>query len=369
MLASRHVPAPRANPFAQVPRRFYYVMRGQTKARLADVARAAGVSLSTASRSLADPGLVRPQTRKKVEDAARLLGYVPDGAARALASRRSRSVGAVVPTLDNPIFAHATQALQRALAQAGYTLLLASHEYDADMEIKVTRALVERGVDGLAFVGTDHAPALYEFLARSGVPFELTWALDPDRHRHCVGFSNRLASIRMTQHLLGLGHREFAMVSGYTAHNDRARERAAGVREALAAHGLPLPDHRYIETAFSVSSGRAALSALLARGEAPTAIACGNDLLAFGVLLECAARGIAVPQQMSVAGFDDIELAAEVSPPLTTMHIPTAYIGRRAAERLLARLAGKRVARVEDVPVELVIRGSTGPVPRRKQRS
>ena len=153
------------------------------------------------------------------------------------------------------------------------------------------------------------------------------------------------------------------MISGYTAHNDRARDRAIGVREALAAHGLELPDHRYIETAFSVSQGRAAFTQLIARDSTPTAVMCGNDLLAYGVLLECAARNIAVPQRMSVAGYDDIELAAEVSPPLTTIRIPTADIGRRAAERLLARLAGKHVARVEDVGAELVVRGSTGPVP------
>ena len=338
-------------------------MKRSAVARLSDVARAAGVSLSTASRALSDPRLVHPQTRERIDDAVRLLAYVPHGAARALASRRSRTVGAVVPTIDNPIFANSIQALQRALGAAGYALLLASHEYDGDTELQVTRALVERGVDGLALVGTDHSPELYPFLTRSGVPFEIIWAIDPDRHHHCLGFSNRLASIRITQHLLALGHREFAMISGYTAHNDRARERAAGVREALAAHGIELPERRAIETAFSVSHGRAAFAELLARDATPTAIACGNDLLAFGVLLECAARGIAVPQRMSVAGFDDIELAAEVSPPLTTIHIPTAEIGRRAAERLLARLAGKRVPRAEEVAVELVVRASTGPVP------
>ena len=337
-------------------------MNRKSSARLTDVARVAGVSLSTASRAIADPRLVRPDTRSRVHDAVRMLGYVPHGAARALASHRSRTIGAVVPTLDNPIFAHSTQALQRALAEAGYTLLLASHDYDASTELTVTRALVERGVDGLVLVGTDHAPELYQFLAHSGVPFELTWALDPDGHRHCVGFSNRLASIRVTQHLLALGHREFAVVSGYTEHNDRARERVAGVREALAAHRLRLPDHRYVETAFSIGSGRAALGTLVARDDAFTAVVCGNDLLAFGVLLECAARGIAVPDRVSVAGFDDIDLAAEVAPPLTTIRIPTTDIGRRAAERLLARLAGKRVRRVEDVPVDLIVRGSTGPV-------
>jgi LacI family transcriptional regulator len=328
---------------------------------LSDVARAADVSLSTASRALSDPRLVHPQTRARIDDAVQRLGYVPHGVARALASRRSRTVGAVIPTLDNPIFAHSIQALQRVLSGAGYTLLLASHEYDSARELDVTRALVGRGVDGIALVGTAHTPDVYAFLERSGVPFELTWALDPDCQHYCVGFSNRLASIRITQHLLALGHREFAMVSGYTAHNDRARERAAGVREALAAHGLELPAHRYVETAFTVASGRAALAGLLARDPAPTAIACGNDLLAFGVLLECAARGIAVPRQMSVAGFDDIDLAAEWSPPLTTIHIPTADIGRRAAERLLARLSGKRVARTEEVAVPLIVRGSTGP--------
>jgi LacI family transcriptional regulator len=334
----------------------------KSSARLTDVAHVAGVSLSTASRAIADPRLVRPDTRTRVHDAVRMLGYVPHGAARALASHRSRTIGAVVPTLDNPIFARSTQALQRALGEAGYTLLLASHDYDANTELTVTRALVERGVDGLVLVGTDHAPELYQFLAHSGVPFELTWALDPDGHRHCVGFSNRLASIRVTQHLLALGHREFAVVSGHTEHNDRARERVAGVREALAAHRLRLPDHRYVETAFSIASGRAALGKLVGCDDAFTAVVCGNDLLAFGVLLECAARGIAVPGRVSVAGFDDIDLAAEVAPPLTTIRIPTADIGRRAAERLLARLAGKRVRRVEDVPVDLVVRGSTGPL-------
>src|SRR6185503_4226628 len=113
-------------------------MMKKPAARLADVARAAGVSLSTASRALADPTLVQARTRKKVDEAARILGYVPHGAARALASRRSRTVGTVVPTLDNPIFARAAQALQRALAAAGYTLLVASHEYDADTEFDVT---------------------------------------------------------------------------------------------------------------------------------------------------------------------------------------------------------------------------------------
>lgn len=338
-------------------------MKTRDTARLSDVARAAEVSLSTASRALADPALVRPETREKVRQAAEMLRYVPHGAARALASRRSRTIGAVVPTLDNPIFANSTQALQRSLGEAGYTLLLASHEYDAQTEISVTRALVERGVDGLVFVGTDHSPEFFQLLAQSGVLFELTWAIDPNGHHHCVGFSNRVAAIRIAQHLLDLGHTNLAMISGYTANNDRARERVAGVRDALAARGLALADDHFVETAFSVGSGRVALRELMARDPSITAVVCGNDILALGALVEAAARGIAVPRQLSVTGFDDIELAGEISPALTTIHIPTAEIGRRAAERLLARLEGRKVKRGEELPVDLVIRESSGPPP------
>ncbi len=271
-------------------------MPKKASARLDDVARSAGVSLSTASRALSEPDLVHPETRGKVQRAVEMLGYVPHGAARALASRRSRTFGAVVPTLDNPIFASSTQALQRTLSAAGYTLLLASHEYDPQAELAVTRTLVERGVDGLVLVGSDHSPELAQFLAQSNVPCEFTWTLDPGGHRHCTGFSNRMASIRMAQHLVDLGHREISVLSGYTANNDRARERVAGVRECLAAHGLALPEARIVETAFSVACGRAALRGLLEADASITAAICGNDILALGALLECASRGLAVPK-------------------------------------------------------------------------
>src|SRR5512134_465689 len=120
-------------------------MKKTKAAKLSDVARAAGVSLATASRALAEAELVHPETRERVRDAVALLGYVPHGAARALASRRSRTVAAVIPTLDNPVFSASTQALQRRLAQDGYTLLLASHEYDLTAEVRMVQALIERG--------------------------------------------------------------------------------------------------------------------------------------------------------------------------------------------------------------------------------
>ncbi|MCU0508579.1 MAG: LacI family DNA-binding transcriptional regulator [Anaerolineae bacterium] len=337
-------------------------------ARLTDVARAAGVSLSTASRALAEPDLVLPATRSRIQDAVARLGYVPHGAARALASRRSRTIGAVVPTLENPIFATSIQTLHQRIASAGYTLLVGSHGYDLDAEVQVVSALVERGVDGVLLVGLDHSPELYRLLAKAAIPFEITWATDPSRIHYSLGFSNRLAAASVAQHLMELRHREFAMISGETTSNDRARERVAGVREALAAHGLELPAHRVLEIPFSIAAARAALGRLLDAGERFTALVCGNDVLALGALLEAAARGIAVPHQLSVTGFDDIELASEFSPALTTIHLPVADIGHIAAERMLTRIGGGEVPRLHEIPVHLVVRASTAPPPRINER-
>ncbi|HZM33345.1 MAG TPA: substrate-binding domain-containing protein [Burkholderiales bacterium] len=338
-------------------------MKRKANARLADVARAAGVSLSTASRALGAAELVNERTRAKVVEAAAMLGYLPHGAARALATQRSRTVGAVFPPVDNPIFAAATQALAHELASRGYTLLLATHEYDPAGELAAARALLERGVDGLVLVGLDHDPELYRMLAQSGVPYELAWSLDPAGYQHCVGVPHRLASVRLTQHLLDLGHRELAAIAGSTARNDRARDRLAGTREALASHGLELPPERVIETQFSLGHGQRAMRDLLDRAPGFTAVVCGNDLLAIGALHECARRGIEVPRHMSVAGFDDIEMAAVATPPLTTVRVPAPDIGRLAAERMLARLAGEHVVPLEEVRAELIVRESTGRAP------
>ncbi len=334
-------------------------------ARLVDVARAAGVSLATASRALGSSDLVLPETRQRVRDAATMMGYVAHGAARALASRRSRTIGAVLPTIDNPIFASAIQSLARELAGASYTLLIASHEYDPQVEANVTRALIERGVDGLVLVGVDHSPELLQDLERTGVPYELIWALDPAGFRHCVGFANREASARCARHLLDLGHRHFAVLSGSTHHNDRARDRVAGVRDALASRGIELASDHIVETPFSLSGGREGLRKLWERlgRDGFTALVCGNDLIALGALMECAAQHVAVPASLSIIGFDDIELAAEFTPPLSTIHVPSAQIGALAAERLVARLEGKKVPRAKRIAVELMVRGTTAKPP------
>lgn len=330
-------------------------------ATLADVAHLAGVSTATVSRALTLPHKVRPHTLARVEKAVQALGYVAHGAARALASRRTRTVGAVIPTLANAIFASTTQALQKALDDAGYTLLLASHEFDPVVEARVTRALLARGVDGLVLLGSTHDPSVFRMIEARQVPCVLTWALDAHGAHPCIGFDNHAAAVRLAGHLLELGHREFAMISGITANNERARERLEGVRVAIAAGGARLPSARVVEKAFSHAAGREGLREVMTGVPLPTAVICGNDVLAIGAMAECGARGIAVPRDLSVTGFDDMEIAALMTPGLTTVRFPGAELGAYAAQHLLDRLAGNTVDMRLELPVELVVRGTTAP--------
>ena len=335
---------------------------GRSKtAKLADVAQLARVSTATVSRALTCPDKVKSATAARIRQAVQELGYVAHGAARALASRRTHTIGAVIPTLDNAIFANTAHALQKTLDDAGYTLLLASHEFDAEVEARVTRALIERGVDGLVLLGASHHPSVMRMLDTQQIPYVLTWALDASGRHPCVGFDNRAAAIRVASYLLDLGHRDFAMISGITSGNERATERLEGVRQALSDRGITLAADRVVEKPYTLSAGRDGLREMLRGAPRPSAVICGNDVLAIGALAECHAQGIAVPREISVTGFDDLEMSAVVTPGLTTVHFPTAELGTFAAQHLLARLAGKPFEARVELPVELVVRGSTAP--------
>lgn len=331
--------------------------------KLSDVARVAGVSVATASRALSSSLQVREDTRTRVRQAAEMLGYVAHGAARALAEQRTRTVGAVIPTLNNAIFAKSVNSLQQSLAQASYALLLASHEYDPATELELTRHLLERGIDALVLVGTDHDPALFALLDKFQVPYVLTWTLDPERRHPCIGFDNHAAAVEIARHLLDLGHTRIAMISGLTAHNDRARDRIAGVRAALRSRNIELSDADVIEKPYSFASGQEAMKTLLARSPAPTAVICVNDVHAVGALLACRELGVDVPGQVSITGFDDMDISAHIPPGLTTMRVPKAEMGRAAADYLIEHLAGRPVSTHTELRLQWIVRGSTGPAP------
>lgn len=335
---------------------------------LQDIATAAGVSTATVSRVLNSPSDVRPLLRERVEAQIRALGYVRHGAARALASARSHTVGAVIPTLESAIFASGVNAVEKRLTVAGYTLLLAVTNYDLAHEYEQVQALIERGVDGMILVGRDHHEDTLNMLARQRCPFVTTWTYSPDAPYPCVGFDNPGAARRITEHLLELGHTRVGMIAGLTEGNDRARERITGVETALASRGLKLNRRALIEKPYEVSEGRNAFRALmkLPVSVRPTAIFCGNDVLAVGAMLEAQHLGIRVPDDVSIVGFDDLPLAEHLLPGLTTVHVPSRRMGERAAEYLLHCIAGDAPEPRNELPTDIMIRGTTAPPPAAK---
>jgi LacI family transcriptional regulator len=331
--------------------------------RLADVATLAGVSTATVSRALNQSSAVTPELRKRVHAAVDTLGYVPHGAARALASRRSNTIGAVVPTIDNAIFSRTIQALQARLVEADLTLLLACNDYDYARERREVQRLVERGIDGLILVGEEREQSIYDLLEKKRIPYVNTWIYRDDSPHPCVGFDNWQAAYQVGSYLLDIGHNRIAMVAGTRASNDRAAERVRGVESALADRGIRFASGHLVECDYEIAEGRRAASRLLASPERPTAIVCGNDVLAFGVLFECRSRGVDVPGEISITGFDDQDLAANIDPPLTTIHVPTSDMGRRAADYLLAKLDKTPVPEKTELHATLVIRETTAPPP------
>ena len=327
------------------------------------VAREAGVSTATVSRALNTPERVTAEMRARVLEAARRLNYIPDPAARALSSQRSNRIGALIPTIDNSIFARFVEALQKQLRAAGYGLFIASHEFDPRLEVEETQRLLEGGIDGLILTGERRDPSLYDLLSARGLPYVLTSIYLPDGPHPCVGYDNRAGSAALARYLTDLGHREIGMIQGPTAVNDRALLRAQGVRDVLEGRGIALPPERVVERPFSIAQSRVALRHLLTASPEITAVICGNDVLAIGALLEAQSLGMDVPARLSIVGFDGLELAAQMSPSITTIDVPTGLMGRSAGEYLLAILRGDFILHKTLIETSLVVRGSSGPPP------
>jgi LacI family transcriptional regulator len=334
------------------------------KIGLRDVAAVAGVSTATVSRAINSPGLVSPELRERVASVVKHLGWIPDAAARALTTRRSFTIGAVFPTMTQGDFARAIQALQSELHARGYTLLLACSEYDPDQELQQVAKFVERGVDGIILVGEAHHPDLAPLLERHGVPHLFTFVYSAERHGSSVGPDNRKALATLTEYLADLGHRRFGVIAQSARNNDRAGARVQGIRGALASRGIAVRPGHFAEGQWTIGEGRALFSRIMAETPAPTAIICGNAYLAVGALLEALAQGFSVPEDVTIVGYDDIEIMRELPVPITTVRVLADEVGRRAARHLLARIEGAEEEQsIYECAAEIVVRSSSGPPP------
>lgn len=340
-------------------------MDGFRAATQKDVAQAAGVSTASVSRMLNGIGPIKPEIRARIEQAITTLDYVPHEGARALVTRRSLVLGAIIPTLNNAIFAEGINAFEAEARAHGFTLVLSVSNYDLADERTLVRRMVQRGVDGLLLVGNEHAPETFDILRRARVAHLCAWAYSELAPAPNIGFRNAEAMAEVVDLLVSLGHRRFAMLAGIQAGNDRARARVTGVRTRLAAHGLKLPAARLAESPYTIRAAREAFAGLMRVGAArrPTAIICGNDVIALGVILEAQSVGIAVPETLSVTGFDNLAMSAEIDPPMTTVDVPAETMGCRAARALIEAINAGQPVESTPILTKLLIRGTTAPPP------
>lgn len=343
-------------------------MRGSRSATQKDVADAAGVSTASVSRVLNGVGLVKPAIQARIERAIRALDYVPHEGARALVTRRSLVLGAIIPTLNNAIFAEGINAFEAEARARGYTLVLSVSNYDLNEERTLVRRMVQRGVDGLLLVGNEHAAESFAMLRRAAVAHVCAWTFEENGPAPNVGFRNAEAMAEIVDLLVGLGHRRFAMLAGVQAGNDRARGRVIGVEAQLAAHGLRLQPAMLAECPYTIRAAREAFHRLMdgkAEAERPTALICGNDVIAVGALLEARRLEIAVPGALSITGFDNLAVAAEMDPDITTVHVPADQMGRGAASALIEAIGAGTAVKSSLIPTRLLVRGTTAAVARR----
>jgi LacI family gluconate utilization system Gnt-I transcriptional repressor len=344
---------------ATVPPRRRAAAAPARRPRLVDVANAAGVSTMTVVRVLRDPGKVAAATRARVERVLRKTGYTPDLLARGLASKRSGLIGAVVPLLTNSLIAEIMQGLGDAIALDGLHLLLGASGFSAAEEEALVRAFLSRRVDALYLTGVIHTPGTVRMLKQAAIPVVEGGNLTARPIDMLVGYSNVDAGRMVTRYLLEHGYGPVGYIGAHPEDNDRARDRRRGYELALKSAGVKPDATLCVETTLDIDAGAQAMATLIERRPDVRGVFCSADAMAAGALFECQRRGLAIPRRIAIAGFDDIPIAGQVVPALTTLRVPRYEIGQRAGEMIRARLANAVVAQpVVDTGFEFVQRDS-----------
>lgn len=327
-----------------------------------DVAAAAGVSVATVSRALgpnAETVQMRPETRARVLRTSEELGYRPNDLARSLLRQRTSVIGLIVPDISNAYYAGLVRGVQDTAAAAGYRVVLCNTDREAQRLGKHLDTLVESRVDGVVIAGGAGDASLDSRAFRQ----YRTQVVLVGRHSldgPSVQIDNTAAAERMAEHVLGLGHERVGFLAGPLA-SRTVQDRIAGYRKALAARGIH--DEIVLEGQFTEESGYAGAGELLSHHQRPTAIICANDRIAVGALAGATDRGVGVPEDLSVVGFDNVSLSSYLRPSLTTVDIPTYGIGSSAAGLLLGRLDGDPGNEHVVLPTRLVLRDSCGAPP------
>lgn len=325
-------------------------MGAPTRVRMADVAARAGVSITTVSHVLSDRRPVAPATKQRVLEAIGSLGYQPSELARSLRMRRTHTVALLIPDITNPFYPTLARGLQDVLRSGGYHSVVCNTDNDRDEERAFLEEMVARSVDGIVIVGFGTDENLL-MRAAAGIPVVAFGPKFSLAVGDIVGVDDEAGMAEATRYLLDKGLEPIGYV-GPASDAGPGRSRRRGYEEALAAAGRAVDPALVVGDDYTRESGAAAMRALLDGGRLPRAVVCANDLIAIGVLDVARERGIAVPDDLAVVGFDDIEAASFTSPRLTTVVNPAYDQGRMAGQLLLARLTG-----ADDGPHRKVILG------------
>jgi LacI family transcriptional regulator len=332
-----------------------------------DVARIAGVSVSTVANVLSRPAIVAPETRRRVEQAIRRVGYVPNGPARQLRGLPSPIVGSITLDLANPFYAEVNRGIEDRLAEAGCLVLACSTDLLATKEKQILSLLREQGVRGIIISPIDPEPASLLEMSGHGTPVVLIDQPRGDLDLCAAAVDHPHGGRLAAEHLLSLGHRRLAYLGGVVDAGP-VTQRREGIRAALAAGGLD-PDRALLDIRMPihppplVEAAAAAVAQILSAVPRPTAVVCLNDTAALGVLRGLDAAGLRVPADMSVVGYDDLQFAPRLAPPLTTVNQPKYELGQAAADLLLDEARPDHAHREIWFQPALVVRSSTAPAP------
>jgi DNA-binding LacI/PurR family transcriptional regulator len=334
-------------------------------ATITEVAARARVSIATVSRVFADTGRVSRELRDRVRDAARTLGYQPSRVARSLRVGSTLAVGVVIPDVQNPFFTGVVRGIEEVLLEAGYTLLLANADEEPEREGRMLATLRAEGVAGIVFVPIGRRTSTYGRLARSPFPIVAVDRLPAGLQVDLVTVDNREATRRAIEYLIGLGHRRVALIGG-PPHHSTALERREGYELALGRAGLTARPELMPHGDFREPGGYRGMRTLLALRRRPTAVFVANNLMTLGALRALHEAGLAIPDDISLAGFDDMPWATSLNPPLTAVAQPAHEMGAAATELLLARISDPdRPVRHVVLDTRLEIRASCGEVKER----
>ena len=315
-----------------------------------DIANLAGLNKMTVSRYLRDPAQVSQRSRELISRVMEENNYIPNRAPEILLNARSKTLGVLIPSFRNQIFADLLAGVESAASARQYQTLIANYEYDPDREEREVLNLLSYNIDGLILTSRNHTDRLIQYVRASGIPVAELMDLGGEPIDIQVGFDNEQAALEMTNAFIDSGKRHIAFFGSMDDPRDLSRYR--GTARALAAHGLK-PCHIVPRTISSVALGRQMFLQLQQSHPQTDAIFCTNDDLAVGALLECQARNIAVPKRIAIAGFHGLEIGRARLQKIASVVTPRFDIGKVAGEALLQRLAGEQVADRFDVGYQL----------------